>query len=57
MFKLRRTWRDRWLLLARRLPKKLRYWAVVDKFAEYTVADHPTVNAHDVTAFDLIETE
>lgn len=41
-----------WLKLARLLPKKLRYWVVIDAYAE-TSRQNPTTDVNDLT-FDHV---
>lgn len=53
---LRTRWRDdRAHWIARRLPLRWRHWAIVTEFAYLTCEVDPTLNANDVSAFELLQ--
>lgn len=44
-----------WLWLARKLPKKLRYWCVIDAGAFATSGKYETTNVPELSMMDMID--
>lgn len=49
------TWRDRWMLLARRLPRKLKYWAFIAVVGEVSTGKLREVTMGDISVIDAIK--